>query len=45
MASVGDWTLPADNWALCLQVKALVTFKPTSQSASALQTAALYKLS
>lgn len=39
IASVGVWTLPQDNWALCLVVRARVAFIPTIQSASALATA------
>ena len=45
MASVGVCTRPQDSWALYLHVSALVPFIPTSQSASALATAALYRLS
>ena len=40
MARVGVWTRPQDSWALYLQVRALVAFKPTSQSASARHMAA-----
>ena len=40
MARVGVWTRPQESWALYLQVRALVPFIPTSQSASARATAA-----
>ena len=45
MARAGVCTRPQESWALYLQVSALVPFIPTSQSASALATAALYRLS
>ena len=42
MARVGVCTRPQESCALCLTVSARVAFKPTSQSASALATAASY---
>ncbi|MPM93700.1 hypothetical protein SDC9_140842 [bioreactor metagenome] len=44
-ARVGVCTRPAESCALYLQVRARVTFKPTSQSASALARALLNRLS
>ena len=43
IASVGVCTRPQDSCALYLHVNALVALIPTSQSASALETAAAYK--